>query len=117
MVSHHEQVEKTATPDSKHPTNSRLEEEKEAEPPKASPIRQKLVLIGHYIMLGLAPVIAVIALGIGVVAVIGNRSGEEQLSKSIAKIDSMTANLATIKIELEKLKISIAHEKNAQEED
>jgi hypothetical protein len=116
MVIHHEREEKTSTPDTKHPTNNRPEEEKEEEPPKASPIRQKLVLIGHYIMLGLAPVIAVIALGIGVVAVIGNRSVEEQLSKSIAKIDNLNANLATAKIELEKLKFSLAHEKSVQEE-
>ncbi len=116
MVSHHERGEKSSAANSKHPTDSQFEDEK-VEAPKVSPIRQKLALTGHYIMLGLVPVISVISLAIGVVAVTGNRSGEEQLSKSLAKIDSLNASMTVSKNELDKLKASLAQEKSIQEEE
>ena len=116
MVSHHEKGEKAPAADNKRPLDNRNEEEK-IEPPKVSPIRQKLALTGHYIMLGLVPVISVISLAIGVAAFTGSRSGEEQISKSIAKIDNLNASLSASKMELEKLKVSMAQEKSTQEEE
>jgi|GEM_PF-6099284 hypothetical protein len=116
MSSHQEKGEKNPTTDSKRPSDSRATEEV-VEAPKLSPLREKLTLVGHYIMLGLAPVIAVCALGVAIAAVIGNQAGEEQLSKSIAKIDSLSVSLASTKGELEKLKVSIAQEKGLQEEE
>jgi tetrahydromethanopterin S-methyltransferase subunit B len=68
-------------------------------------------------MLGLVPVLSVIALAIGVVAITGNRSVEEQLSKYTTKIENLNASLTFSKIELEKLKTSIAQEKSFQEEE
>lgn len=116
MVSHHEKGEKSAAPDNKHPSDNHSAEEK-TDTPKVSPIRQKLSLIAHYILLGLVPVISVISLAIGVFALTANRSGEEQLSKSVAKIESLNASLSASKAELEKLKASIAQENIAQEEE
>ena len=116
MVSHHEKGEKSTAPDNKHPSDNRSAEEK-TDTPKVSPIRQKLSLIGHYILLGLVPVISVISLAIGVFALTANRSGEEQLGKSIAKIESLNASLSASKAELEKLKVSIAQENILQEEE
>jgi len=116
MSSHQEKGEKNASTDSRRPTDGRATEEV-AEAPKLSPLRQKLTLVGHYIMLGLAPVISVCALGVAVLAVTGNQSGEEQLSKSMAKIDSLNVSLSTTKSELEKLKVAIVQEKGLQEEE
>ncbi len=107
--------EKGATPDSR-PSDKPADDA--AEQPKAKKsFAQKLGVIGHYILLGLGPVIAVSALGVAVFAVTGNKSGEEQISKSIAKIENLNASLAASKSELEKLKITLAQEKIAQEED
>ena len=116
MSSHQEKGEKNPTTDSKRPSDARATEEVVAAP-KLSPLRQKLILVGHYIMLGLAPVISVCALGVALLAVTGNQSGEEQLSKSMAKIDSLNVSLATTKGELEKLKVSIVQEKGMQDEE
>ena len=116
MTSHQEKGEKNATPDSRHPSDSN-EAEGSAETSKAQLMREKLTVVGHYIMLGLAPVISVIALAVGVLAVTGNHSGEEQLSKSMAKLDILSANLAASKAELERLKLALAQGKNAQEEE
>ncbi len=84
---------------------------------ETKPAGHKLALIGHYVMLGIAPVISIVALGVGVFAVTGNHSEEERLGKSAAKIESLTASLTTTKNELEMLKATLAREKNAREED
>ena len=115
-MSSHPEKEKSASVDSKH-TSDRRGEEEVAEPAKVSPLKQKLTLVGHYAMLGLAPVLSVCALVIAVVAVTGNQSGEEQLSKAIAKTESLNAGLAATKSELDKLKLSIAQDKAQQEEE
>lgn len=116
MVSHHEQGMKNATSNSKRPTDNLSAEEK-VEVPKANPMRQKLALIGRYISLGAVPALSVISLAIGVFALAGNRSEEEQLSKSNAKIESLSATLSASKMELEKLKAGTAQEKNLHEEE
>jgi hypothetical protein len=94
--------------------------EKDGDAVQAAP-KSKLKVIGHYILLGLTPVISLAALGVAVFAMMGAHSGESQLSKSAAKVESINASLAATKAELDKLKLSLAHEKsvqeNAQEED
>lgn len=116
MSSHQESGDKSATSDTKRPTDSRAAEDT-AEAAKIDPLRQKLALVGHYAMLGLAPFISVCALIVAVLAVTGNQSGEEQLSKSKARIDSLSTTLSATKSDLEKLKASITQDKALQEEE
>ena len=78
--------------------------------------KSKIKVIGHYILLGLTPVIAIAALGVAVFAMMGTHSGESQLSKSATKIENINASLAATKAELDKLKIALAQE-NVQEEE
>jgi hypothetical protein len=87
-----------------------------AETPKPNPWKQKLTLAGNYIMLGLAPFIAICALAIAVYAITQNQSGEDQLSMSKIKIDSLNLSLSATKGELEKLKVAIAQKNGFQEE-
>ncbi len=84
---------------------------------EAKPTGHKLAIVGHYVMLSIAPVISIVALGVAVFAVTGNHSEEERLGKSAAKIESLTASLTTTKNELEMLKATLAREKNVREED
>lgn len=88
--------------------------EKDGDAAKPAP-KSKLKVIGHYILLGLTPVIALAALGVAVFAMMGTHSGESQLSKSATKIENLNASLSATKTELDKLKLSLAHEKSVQE--
>lgn len=98
------------------PENKKPSEEGGAAPSKTIVMRQKLALLGHYVMLGLAPVIAVVALVIAVLAVTENESSQEQLNKTAAKIEGLSASLSASKGEIEKLRAAMAHEKNMQDE-
>jgi uncharacterized protein YoxC len=115
MSSQQERSTKSSSSESKRPTDSHATEEI-VESPKASLMKQKLTVVGHYVMLGLAPVISICALVIAVYAVTGNQSGEEQLNKSKVKIDNLNTTLLATKSELEKLKAVIA-QTNGLEED
>lgn len=68
----------------------------------------KLKRILGYVMLGLAPTVAVIALVVAVLAMMGNQSGREQIGKDAAVIAGLNANLSASKLELEKLKVTLA---------
>ncbi len=103
--------QENATPESK-----KSSEEEGATPSKTIVMRQKLALLGHYVMLGLAPVIAVVALVIAVLAVTENNSSQEQLNKAAAKIEGLSASLSASKGEIEKLRAAMAHEKTMQDE-
>lgn len=109
MSNHQERGEKSAAPADDQGVDDNTGETK--------PAGHKLAAIGHYILLGIAPVIAIIALGVGVFAVNGNHSEEERLGKSVAKIESLTASLTTTKNELEMLKATLAREKNVREDE
>jgi len=91
-----------------------------AEQVKTKP-RSKLAAVGHYVLLGIPPVLSVVAISGAVYAVMGSHTGELQTGKAIAKLESantaLTASLAASKADLEKLKASIAHEKSLQDEE
>lgn len=78
--------------------------------------------IVNYAILGFAPVVAILALVIAVIAVTGNQPGQTnqasqtQFSKAATEIDGMSASLSASKDELERLKAAMAHEKTRQEE-
>jgi hypothetical protein len=115
MISQKDRSPKSSPSDSRRPSD-RHEIEEVAETPKPNPWKQKLTLAGHYIMLGLAPFIAICALAIAVYAITQNQSGEDQLSMSKIKIDSLNLSLSATKGELEKLKVAIAQKNGFQEE-
>lgn len=76
----------------------------------------KLKLAGGYILDGFAPVVAVIALIVAVVAFNGNKSGQAELAQNAAKIASLNESLLVSKAEVEKLKIALAQENLSKEE-
>jgi len=114
MDKHPGHEEKHATPDSRKSSDNDADDS--AKPSKADLARLKLRLIAHYAMLGFAPAVAVLALIIAVTAVTGKQSGQEQISKADAKIDSLNASLSASVNELEKLKAAIAQGKTIQED-
>ncbi len=115
MSSQQDRSAKSSTSESKRPTDGHATAEA-VEVPKASLIKQKLSIVGHYLMLGLAPVLSIIALAIAIYAVTQNQSGEEQLSKSKSKIDNLNASLLATKSELDKLKAAIAQTNGLQDD-
>jgi len=88
-----------------------IEEQEEDAPPPAGDAREKLKLVAHYAMLGFAPVVSVVALGIALFAG-GNYSDRAQISGLNGRIDSLSASLAASKEELENLKFSMSREKS-----
>jgi hypothetical protein len=78
---------------------------------KSDLARARLGLVVHYMMLGFAPVVAVLALILAVIAVIGNQSNREQLSEVTSQIKSLDASLSESKGELDLFKVPLAHEK------
>ena len=76
----------------------------------------KLKLAGGYILDGFAPVVAVIALIVAVMAINGNKSGQAELAQNAAKITSLSESLLASKAEVERLKIALAQEKLSKEE-
>jgi len=79
-------------------------------------VRMKLQLIANYILDGFAPVVAVAALIIAVMAINGNHSGLAQLEMNAASIGSLNSSLAASKAELEKLRTAMAQEKALREQ-
>ena len=118
MTTHSEHEEKNVVSDSHKSSDSKAAGDNTSSS-KANLIRLKLKRIISYAILGFAPVVAVLALIIAVIAVTGNQprqTSQPQLSKAVAEIDGMNASLAASKDELEKLKAAMAHEKTVQEE-
>ncbi len=84
---------------------------------KAALIRKKLMLVAGYLMDGFAPVVAVIALIVAVIAFNGNKSGQTMVGQSASRLDSINANLAATKGELEKLRSAMGKDKSMQDEE
>ena len=116
MAKHPENEEKSVAPDSKK-TSEGKDSNDSAPPSKAELARSKLKLIASYAMRGVAPVLAILALIIAVIAVNGNKSSQAQLSDAVAKINSMNASLTSSKGELENIRTVLAHEKSLLEEE
>lgn len=72
--------------------------------------------IGHYLMLVLPPVIALLALVFAMIALGGTRSIRMELDNNRAEIKKTDAELASSRIELAKFKNAIQQEKSRQEE-
>ena len=71
--------------------------EDEAPLSKAAVIRKKLMLVAGYMMDGFAPVVAVTALIVAVIAFNGNKSGQIMVEQSASRLDSVNANLTATK--------------------
>lgn len=80
---------------------------------KADIARARLKVIARYAMLAFAPVVSVVALTIGVIAVVNDRSQAErdQLGELTAKVENLNASLAGSRAELEALKFAVARDK------
>lgn len=77
----------------------------------------KLKLVASYVLDGFAPVVAVVAVIVAVIAINGNKSGEAQIKQNAATIASLKANLLDSRGELEKIKATMAQEKSRHEEE
>jgi hypothetical protein len=91
--------------------------EDEAPLSKAAMIRKKLMLVAGYMMDGFAPVVAVTALIVAVMAFNGNRSGQTMAGQSASRLESMNVNLTATKSELEKLKTTLIKDKAMQDDE
>lgn len=116
MTSHPEHEEKNEAPESGKSSDRKAADDSKT-PSKADLVRLKLKLFAGYAVRGFAPVAAVLALAIAVIAFVGNQSSQALISKAAARIDSMNASLSASKSELEKLKATIKQEKAMQEEE
>jgi hypothetical protein len=95
---------------------SQQEDEAKATPSKADKIRLQMKVVAHYALLGLGPLLATAALVVAVMALMGNRSGHDQLEQNATAIANLTASLATSKAEVDKLKLNALKETSAQNE-
>lgn len=100
--------ESSATDTDKLPTNAQL---------LRMLVMMKLKLIASYVLDGFAPVVAVIAVIVAVMAINGNKAGHAELAQNTAKIASLSESLLAAKAEVEKLKALIAQEKLLKEEE
>ena len=91
--------------------------EDEAPLPKAAVIRKKLMLVAGYMMDGFAPVVAVTALIVAVIAFNGNKSGQTLVGQFASRMDSVNANLTATKGELESLKAALIKDNAMQDEE
>lgn len=98
-----------------HPEHERTrgapdEEDESGAPPEAG-LRGRLKAVAHYLMLGFAPAVAVIALVAAVFAIVDKRSGDSRMNEVIAELQSMNANLTATRSELESLKFIVTRQK------
>ncbi|BCK87007.1 hypothetical protein MIZ01_0777 [Sideroxyarcus emersonii] len=82
-------------------------------PSKAELARAKLKVVAHYATIAFAPVVSVVALTVGVIAVVNNQSQAEraQLAELAARVDSLNASLGGSRAELEALKFAVTRDK------
>lgn len=83
---------------------------------KAEMRRLQLKLIAAYAMDGFAPLVAVIAVVVAVIALNANKSSRVELSQSTATIETLSATLKASRGELEKLKATVLQGKAVQDE-
>jgi hypothetical protein len=88
-----------------------IDAEEEDIPAPKGDVREKLKLVAHYAMLGFAPVVSVIALGVALFAT-GNHSDRAQISELNSRIEKLNASLSAPKEEMENLKFSMSREKS-----
>lgn len=88
-----------------------IDAEDEDTPAPESDAREKLKQVGHYAMLGFAPVVSIAALGVALFAT-GNHSESAQPGVSNSSVDGLNTNSSVSREELENLKFSMAREKS-----
>lgn len=115
MSTHPKQEEKSSSRERGDSSDDQAADESSGSS-KAEFVRQKLMVVAHYAAIGFAPVVAVIALTIAVIAVTGNRSSQTQLSELTARLDSANTSLSAAKSEMERIHIALSQLK-AQQED
>lgn len=84
---------------------------------KSEQLRAKLKMVGHYVLLALAPVLAIIALAVAMIAVSGVHSNQKQLAEMNNKIEGLSTSLSNAKAEADKLKMAMLKEKTQQNEE
>lgn len=87
------------------------EEEEDSAPSKAGLMRARLGVVGHYALLGLAPLVSVVALIFAVMAYTGNQSNRARLDEANSRIDSISAAQSEPKGEMDIFQVSLAREK------
>jgi hypothetical protein len=92
------------------------EEEDAAVPAEGVPLRERLKVLAHYALLT-APVVALLALALAIVALVLGRSAPPQADDSSARIESLSTNLTETKNELESLKFTLARERSQRAEE
>ncbi len=88
-----------------------IDPEAEDTPAPKGDTREKLKLVAHYAMLGFAPVVSVVALGVALFAT-GNHSDRAQISELNSRIEKLNASLSASREETENLKFSMSREKS-----
>jgi len=114
-ISHPEHAGKSAPHENKRPSD----EEKEAgdTPSKSDQMKTKLKAAGHYALLGIGPLVAIIAVVVAVLALNGNHASREELAQTSAKLEEMTTSLAGIKNDIDKLKLASMKDKSMANEE
>jgi outer membrane murein-binding lipoprotein Lpp len=95
------------------------EEDEGSSPSKADLLRAKLKVVAHYAMIGFAPFVSVVALVVGVIAMVNGTSQADRakLQELTAKVDGLNASLLATKNDLEALKLNQTREKNLHAEE
>jgi hypothetical protein len=78
---------------------------------KSDLVRARLGLVVHYVFLGFAPVLSVVALIVALVAFTGNQSNKVLLGEIAAQVKNMSANVSETKTDVDIFKVPLAHEK------
>lgn len=109
MADQPKENEKPATPENKKAADGTA-------PSKSGAAGLMMKRILGYAMMGLAPLVAVVALVVAVLAMMGNQSIKTQIGKDAATIESLNANLSASKAEVEKLKAAMLKDAALQNE-
>lgn len=88
-----------------------IDAEEENTPAPKGDAREKLKLVAHYAMLGFAPVVSVLALGVALFAGV-NHSDRAQIGELKSRVESLNASLSASREELENFKFSMSREKS-----
>ncbi|MFH0934570.1 MAG: hypothetical protein V1879_05135 [Pseudomonadota bacterium] len=98
-----------------HPEHERTrgasDDEDDGPDQSAGSTSAKLKVVSHYLMLGFAPAVAVIALVVAAVAISANRASQSRLNEVAAELQAVQATLAATRSEMENEKFIISRQK------
>lgn len=97
----------------------RESEEEDAPPSRSDAAKRILKIVAHYAMIGFAPVVSVVALIVGIIALTNHQSQADRakLSELTTTIAGLNTSLSETKGELENLKFTLSREKNMRGEE